>query len=901
MPINNLRAMSLSTSSQQKPFDNYLSFLLDAYRDDPLKNIAVLFTDVVGSTNYFKKYGDMDGREMLRQHQNLATSIIHEYRGNLIKAIGDSVMASFSGPSDALRSAIKMQRAFRAYNDDAPGEHQIHIRIGVHFGKVIVEEKDIYGDVVNVAAKLTNLADGDEIYISQEVYELAQDIQGLHFELVNLWSKKDAPSGLTMYKAAWENAPIAEPTLKTFLHARLLPETCETDLSHMWEDIAGGAATGNAAAEEHEGKYILPDKSLVLVLSDSTHAISTAESIAARLGEAAGKDMYSAPALITICRLPHIKGEAPPSHDLAVQCGATNSGGIYISHDVYLDIKDKNDVSLEPLPREEAGETFYKVIGKNVQQDAGGQFSISSQPFFCQKTFADGAYAPCFYCGGRKHHPSDCPSKNISGKSSAIHQLGYLSLDAIKKLLLSSPDNGCLYSEPAEQLHLAFYELKGVFQLPFLRTIWNNPANRWEKVKQAAGRNEGGTVWLIQDSIRVSDHARARSLLEQELETFPEDYKVYCLAGYLNIEENNLPAAKEDFKRAHTYTKTNPQKIFVLFQLARIYALLDNPQKAQEKINGILAIDPGCTEATYQDIIMKLRQKKEKIAIQHLANLVRDNRDYYVAALIDPDMQPYHAFVLPQLQGMLNKIKTMAQSRLEEAHALLKNTAELLGQKKLAEIEPLLEKVEELMKADSYFGYLDSVRYSDLIIAACENTVKEQKKDLSDIIDRLSQRLQKAFSFVKKYRYRHLVDAYYKRLMVLKIRMDDTKGAEKFCAPWQFEACHALCKETACELDAIEPKLKRLEILQHMIRAFFNFLKHCSAMLSIVFFIGIFVFPFFVDPLNILLSKFDVTSISNAWSFQKTFLVLGGITSFIASFLMSVKDMFKDDRDAPSL
>jgi len=898
--------MSLSASSKQKPFDNYLSFLLDAYRDDPLKNIAVLFTDVVGSTNYFKKYGDMDGREMLRQHQNLATPIIHEYRGNLIKAIGDSVMASFSGPSDALRAAIKMQRAFRAYNDDTSGEHQIHVRIGVHFGKVIVEEKDIYGDVVNVAAKLTNLADGDEIYISKEVYELTQDIQGLHFELVNPWNKKDAPSGLIMYRAVWENASIAEPVLKTFLHAHLLPDAGRTDLLHIWEDIAGTAAAGGEAAKDYEEEYILPDKSLLLILGDSIHALSIAGGIAARLGEATGKGVHTEPVRITICKLPHIKGEAPSSQGVAVQCGAIDSGGIYISHDVHLDIKDKGDISVEPLTHEETGETFYKILRKNIQQGTGEQPLISSQPLFCQKTLADGAYAACFYCGDRKHYPSDCPSKNTAGNSSAIHQLGYQSLNTINKLFFQyinthQSSSGCLYDDPSEQLHRAFYELKGVFQLSFLRIIWNNPANRWEKVKLAAGRNEGGIAWLIQDSIRVSDHARARSLLEKALETFPDDYKVYCLAGYLNIEQDNLLMAKEYFKKAYIYTKTNPQKIFVLFQLARLYALLDNPQKAQDKINGILAIDPGCTEATYQDIIMKLRQIKEKIAIQHLVNLVRENRDYYITALIDPEIQPYHAVVLPQLQAMLNKAKTLAQSRLEEAHAILKSSKELLGKEKLAEIGPLFVKVEELMKTDSYFGYLDSFRYSDLIITTCENTVKEQKKDLSEIIDRLSQRLQKAFDFVKKYPYRHLVDAYYKRLMLLKIRMDDTKGAEKFCAPWQFEACHALCKETAAELDAIEPKLKRLEIIRHMIRAFFNFLKHCSAMLSIVFFIGIFVFPFFVDPLNILLSKFDVTSISNAWSFQKTFLIFGGITSFIASFLISVKDMFKEDRDAPSL
>lgn len=900
--------MSLIASSEEKPFDNYLSFLLDAYQDDPLKDIAVLFTDVVGSTKYFKIYGDMDGREMLRQHQNLASSVIDEYKGKLIKAIGDSVMASFAGPSEALRAAVKMQHIFRTYNDDAASEHRIHIRIGVHFGKVIVEEKDIYGDVVNVASKLTNLANGDEIYISQEIYERAQDIPGIHFEPVNLWKAKDAPSGLTMYKAVWENAVIAEPVLKTFVHIHPLPDIGETDFSHIWENFIGNVDTEDAIAKGYKEEYVLSDRSLALVVNDSIHAVSTAESILAHLGNITETGAPLVPVRIIIYKLFHIEGNMPALTEIEIKWDEISPGGIYVSPEVHLDIKDEGDIYVEPSTAEEAHETFYRIYRKNISQEATGEQEPPVQPFFYQKTLMDGTYASCYYCGNRRHYPSDCPSKNILGKTSVISQLGYLSLSTINELFLryataslASSDNGSLYDEETEQVHLAFYELKRVFQLPFLRIIWNNSANRWEKVKRSAGRSEGGIVWLIQDSLRVSDHTRAQSLLEQARKTFPDDYKVYCLLGYLNIERNDLSPAKEHFKKAYTYAKTNPQRIFVLFQLSRLYTLLNNPRKAHEKINNILTIDHGCTEAIYQDIIWKLHQKKEKTAIQQLAGLVRENRDYYTIALIDPEMEPYKTIVVPKLGAMFNKARDSAQSRFGDACTILKNTKELLNQMKLAETESLRAKVEELMESDSYFGYLDAVRYSDSIVTICENSLKEQKKDLSEIIDQLSQRLLKALNFVKRYRYRQFVDSLYKHLMLLKVRMDDIKGAEKFCAPWQFDACHVLCKETANELNSIESRLKRLEIIQQVIHTFFNFLKYCSALLSIVFFTGIFIFPFFVDPLNILLSKFEITSISNAWSFQKTFLVLGGIASFITSFLISVKDIFKDDHDVPTL
>jgi len=129
--------------------------ITQTYQDNPsTEEVAVLFTDIVGSTEYFKVHGDKLGREMLRTHHNTASSIVSAFGGKVLKLIGDSIMASFVTPSDAFKAAISMQQRFKEKGNDKNTADNMSVRIGIHYGRVIVENNDIYGDVVNVASKL---------------------------------------------------------------------------------------------------------------------------------------------------------------------------------------------------------------------------------------------------------------------------------------------------------------------------------------------------------------------------------------------------------------------------------------------------------------------------------------------------------------------------------------------------------------------------------------------------------------------------------------------------------------------------------------------------------------------------------------------------------------------------
>jgi TolB-like protein len=107
---------------------------------------------------------------------------IAEHRGCIVKTTGDGLLVEFASVVDALRCAVELQRAMALRNDDVPKERRIELRIGINLGDVIIEDNDIYGDGVNVAAWLEALAEPGGICISRVVRDQVRDKVEFGFE-----------------------------------------------------------------------------------------------------------------------------------------------------------------------------------------------------------------------------------------------------------------------------------------------------------------------------------------------------------------------------------------------------------------------------------------------------------------------------------------------------------------------------------------------------------------------------------------------------------------------------------------------------------------------------------------------------------------------------------------------
>jgi class 3 adenylate cyclase len=138
-----------------------------------LKRVALLFTDIKGSTALYDRIGDMKAFNLVRQHFGVLRDVIAANHGALVKTIGDAVMASFHEPLNAVRAALDMLAQIRRFNDSV-GEELITLKIGGHVGQCLAvtlnERLDYFGQTVNLAARVQGLAAENEICLSDEIY-----------------------------------------------------------------------------------------------------------------------------------------------------------------------------------------------------------------------------------------------------------------------------------------------------------------------------------------------------------------------------------------------------------------------------------------------------------------------------------------------------------------------------------------------------------------------------------------------------------------------------------------------------------------------------------------------------------------------------------------------------------
>src|SRR6202023_1995891 len=136
---------------------------------------AILAADVAGSCRLI----GIDEEGTLAQLKALRKTLfdpkITEHHGRIVKNTGDGALVEFASVVDAVRCAIEVQRCVAQRNTDVPQEQRIEFRIGIHLGDIIIDDNDIFGDGVNIAARLESIAVPGGISISRAVHDQVRD------------------------------------------------------------------------------------------------------------------------------------------------------------------------------------------------------------------------------------------------------------------------------------------------------------------------------------------------------------------------------------------------------------------------------------------------------------------------------------------------------------------------------------------------------------------------------------------------------------------------------------------------------------------------------------------------------------------------------------------------------
>jgi class 3 adenylate cyclase/pSer/pThr/pTyr-binding forkhead associated (FHA) protein len=173
--------------------------------------MAVLFTDIAGSTAYFERFGDTYGLAMVHKFNFIVHEVVDEGSGRVIKNMGDGLLATFDDADKSVQAAIAIQQRLKAANAASDEEHRFSVRVGVHYGMGIVRSNnDVYGSVVNVASRLQSLALAGQIVVSGA---LQQQISSGRYELASLGAVflKGKSEEQDLFEVRW-SAPATDET-----------------------------------------------------------------------------------------------------------------------------------------------------------------------------------------------------------------------------------------------------------------------------------------------------------------------------------------------------------------------------------------------------------------------------------------------------------------------------------------------------------------------------------------------------------------------------------------------------------------------------------------------------------------------------------------------------------------
>jgi class 3 adenylate cyclase/pSer/pThr/pTyr-binding forkhead associated (FHA) protein len=161
---------------------------------------AVMLTDMVGYSSLAQRDENL-ALDLAHEQDLIVRAIVTHFDGRAVKSLGDGVLAEFPSALDAVKCALRVQEAVEERNSAAGGEH-IWLRVGVHLGDVVHRGDDVFGDAVNIVARIEPQADYGGVCVSRQVYDQVHNKLEVRFESIGTPKLKNIDTAIELYKIA---------------------------------------------------------------------------------------------------------------------------------------------------------------------------------------------------------------------------------------------------------------------------------------------------------------------------------------------------------------------------------------------------------------------------------------------------------------------------------------------------------------------------------------------------------------------------------------------------------------------------------------------------------------------------------------------------------------------------
>jgi adenylate cyclase len=180
-----------------------------ATQDFKRKLTAILSADVEGYSRLMSEDDEATVRTITAYREVIAV-VVQKHRGRVVDSPGDNILAEFASVIDAVSSAVEIQEELRVRNAELPEDRKMEFRIGVNLGDVIHEEERIYGDGVNIAARIEGLAEGGGICISRTAFDQVRNKLKLGYEYIGEHSVKNIAQAVRVYRVLTEPEDVGK-------------------------------------------------------------------------------------------------------------------------------------------------------------------------------------------------------------------------------------------------------------------------------------------------------------------------------------------------------------------------------------------------------------------------------------------------------------------------------------------------------------------------------------------------------------------------------------------------------------------------------------------------------------------------------------------------------------------
>lgn len=171
----------------------------------PTRTLTILFTDIQGFTARTSAETRQGVANLLEEHERLLAPVFAHYQGKVVKTIGDAFLVTFDSPTDAVVCGLAIQEVLRRHNAQVDEGRRLQVRVAINVGEVEIRDGDIFGEPVNLAARLEGITEAGEVYFTEAVY-LTMNRQEAPSTAIGEHTFKGIPGTVRVYKVIQDEA-----------------------------------------------------------------------------------------------------------------------------------------------------------------------------------------------------------------------------------------------------------------------------------------------------------------------------------------------------------------------------------------------------------------------------------------------------------------------------------------------------------------------------------------------------------------------------------------------------------------------------------------------------------------------------------------------------------------------